>query len=197
MNKAVEFYFDLGSPASYLAYTQLPDICLRANAQLHYKPILLGAVFQLTGNASPAMIPAKGRYIAEDLARFAKRYGVAMRFSRFFPINTMTMMRMLLAVQLREPQQFDALLRVLFEGIWLNNQNLGDEQVLGQVLTEAGFDVSKLLAYTAQPEIKGALKKATELAVERGVFGAPTCFVDDQMFFGQDRLDFIESALGF
>ena len=82
MSKTVEFFFDLGSPASYLAHTQLPDLCRDAGAALVYRPMLLGGVFQATGNASPAMIPAKGRYMIRDLARFAERYGVPMRFNR-------------------------------------------------------------------------------------------------------------------
>ena len=114
MSKTVEFFFDLGSPASYLAHTQLPDLCRDAGAELVYRPMLLGAVFQATGNASPAMIPAKGRYMLRDLARFAERYGVPMRFNPHFPINTLTLMRLLVAVQLHQPERFDDALQALF-----------------------------------------------------------------------------------
>ena len=102
MAKTVEFLFDFGSPTTYLAWTQLPRICADAGATLVYRPILLGAVFQATGNASPAMIPAKAAYMGADLARFAKRYGVPFAFNPHFPINTMTLMRIATGLLLRK-----------------------------------------------------------------------------------------------
>lgn len=195
MSKTVEFFFDLGSPASYLAHTQLPDLCREAGAELIYRPMLLGAVFQATGNASPAMIPAKGRYMIRDLARFAERYGVPMRFNPHFPINTLTLMRLLVAVQLHQPERFDEVLQALFRAIWVDGGNMGDPAKVGGVLVAAGFDAAQLQALIAEAAVKDALKVTTEEAVKRGVFGAPTCFVGDAMFFGQDRLDFVREAL--
>ena len=195
MSKTVEFFFDLGSPASYLAYTQLPALCRDAGAELVYRPMLLGGVFQATGNASPAMIPAKGRYMLRDLARFAERYGVPMRFNPHFPINTLTLMRLLVAVQLHQPERFDDALQALFQAIWVDGIHMGDPTKVAEVLTAAGFDVQALQAQIAEPAVKDALKASTEEAVKRGVFGAPTCFVDGEMFFGQDRLDFVREAL--
>jgi len=195
MSKTVEFFFDLGSPASYLAHTQLPDLCREAGAELIYRPMLLGAVFQATGNASPAMIPAKGRYMIRDLARFAERYGVPMRFNPHFPINTLTLMRLLVAVQLHQPERFDDVLQALFRAIWVDGVNMGDPAKVAGVLVAAGFDAAQLQAQIAEAAVKDALKATTEEAVKRGVFGAPTCFVGDAMFFGQDRLDFVREAL--
>lgn len=195
MSKTVEFFFDLGSPASYLAYTQLPALCRECDAELVYRPMLLGGVFQATGNASPAMIPAKGRYMMRDLARFAERYGVAMRFNPHFPINTLTLMRLLVAVQLHRPARFADALQVLFQAIWVDGANLSEPAKVAEVLAGAGFDVAALYAQIAEPTVKEALKASTEEAVKRGVFGAPTCFVGDEMFFGQDRLDFVRQAL--
>ncbi|WP_457981259.1 2-hydroxychromene-2-carboxylate isomerase [Ectopseudomonas composti] len=196
MSKTVEFFFDLGSPASYLAHTQLPDLCREAGAQLVYRPMLLGGVFQATGNASPAMIPVKGRYMIRDLARFAERYGVPMRFNPHFPINTLTLMRLLVAVQLHQPERFDDALQTLFRAIWVDGVNMGDLAKVAGVLVAFGFDAAQLQAQIAEPAVKDALKATTEEAVKRGVFGAPTCFVGAEMFFGQDRLDFIREALG-
>lgn len=196
MSKTVEFFFDLGSPASYLAHTQLPDLCREAGAQLVYRPMLLGGVFQATGNASPAMIPVKGRYMIRDLARFAERYGVPMRFNPHFPINTLTLMRLLVAVQLHQPERFDDALQTLFRAIWVDGVNMGDLAKVAGVLVASGFDAAQLQAQIAEPAVKDALKATTEEAVKRGVFGAPTCFVGAEMFFGQDRLDFIREALG-
>lgn len=195
MSKTVEFFFDLGSPASYLAWTQLPALCARHGAALRYRPMLLGGVFQATGNASPVMIPAKGRYMLTDLARFAARYGVPFGLPPGFPINTLALMRGLVGTQLRAPERFDALLAALFNGLWVQRRNLGDVTVLEQVLAEAGFTAAEFQVLTGDEEVKTALKQATEEAVERGVFGAPTCFVDGQMYFGQDRLDFVADAL--
>lgn len=195
MSKTVEFFFDLGSPASYLAHTQLPDLCRDAGAALVYRPMLLGGVFQATGNASPAMIPAKGRYMIRDLARFAERYGVPMRFNPHFPINTLTLMRLLVALQLRQPERFDDALQALFRAIWVDGVNMGDPLKVADVLVTAGFDAAELQAQAAEPAVKDALKATTDEAIRRGVFGAPTCFVGNEMFFGQDRLDFVRAAL--
>lgn len=195
MSKTVEFFFDLGSPASYLAHTQLPDLCRETGATLVYRPMLLGGVFQATGNASPAMIPAKGRYMIRDLARFAERYGVPMRFNPHFPINTLTLMRLLVALQLRQPERFDDALQALFRAIWVDGVNLGDPLKVADVLVTAGFDAAELQAQAAEPAVKDALKATTDEAIRRGVFGAPTCFVGGEMFFGQDRLDFVREAL--
>ncbi|MGE8461299.1 MAG: 2-hydroxychromene-2-carboxylate isomerase [Pseudomonas capeferrum] len=195
MTNTVEFFFDLGSPASYLAWTQLPGICARQGATLHYRPMLLGGVFQATGNASPAMIPAKGRYMFTDLGRFAARYSVPFGLPPGFPLNTLMLMRGVIGTQLQDPQRFEALLRALFTGMWGERRNLGDAAVLQQTLEQAGFDIAAFSALAGDVQVKAALKQATEDAVARGVFGAPTCFVGDEMFFGQDRLDFVEDAL--
>lgn len=195
MSKTVEFYFDLGSPASYLAWTQLPALCARHGATLVYRPMLLGGVFQATGNASPAMIPAKGRYMFTDLGRYARRYGVPFGMPAGFPVNTLTLMRGVIGMQLRSPAQFDALLAALFRGLWEQQRNLSDAATLAATLSLAGFDPAAFQALAADGEVKAELKRVTEEAVARGVFGAPTCFVGGEMFFGQDRLDFVEEAL--
>ena len=195
MSKSVEFYFDFGSPTSYLAYTQLPGICAAAGAELVYRPVLLGGVFQATGNVSPIAVPAKGRYTLVDMQRFARRYGVPLKMNPHFPINTLLLMRATTGVQLRQPERFEALLACVFKGMWVDALNLGDSAVLGPLLAEAGFDPQALLALAAEQEVKDALKANTEAAIKRGMFGAPTLFVGEEMFFGQDRLDFVREAL--
>ncbi|CAI8721349.1 2-hydroxychromene-2-carboxylate isomerase [Pseudomonas sp. ODNR1LW] len=195
MSKTVEFYFDLGSPATYLAYTQLPKICAQTDSQLIYVPFLLGGVFKATGNASPATIPAKGRYMFIDLDRYAKRYGVPLTINPHFPINTLVLMRAVTGVQLRQPERFAAFIDCLFQALWIDGRNLNDPATVGAVLSENGFDPQEILALSAEEEVKIALKDTTEKAVQRGVFGAPSMFVDGQLFFGQDRLDFVVEAL--
>ncbi|KJZ37272.1 2-hydroxychromene-2-carboxylate isomerase [Pseudomonas fluorescens] len=195
MSKTVEFYFDLGSPATYLAYTQLPKICEQTDSQLIYIPILLGGVFKATGNTSPATIPAKGRYMFQDLDRYAKRYGVPLKFNPHFPINTLMLMRAVTGMQLRHPERFQAFIDCLFHALWVEGRSLDDLATVASVLTQNGFDPNAVLALTADEEVKAILKDNTEKAVQRGVFGAPSMFVDNQLFFGQDRLDFVLEAL--
>ncbi|PMZ72089.1 2-hydroxychromene-2-carboxylate isomerase [Pseudomonas sp. FW305-70] len=195
MSKTVEFYFDLGSPATYLAYTQLPKICAQTDTRLVYIPLLLGGVFKATGNASPATIPAKGRYMFQDLDRYAKRYGVPLKFNPHFPINTLMLMRAVTGMQLRHPERFAALLDCLFKAIWVEGRSLDEPATVAAVLSENGFNPQEVLTLTADEEIKTALKDNTEKAVQRGVFGAPSMFVDNQLYFGQDRLDFVLEAL--
>lgn len=195
MSRTVEFFFDLGSPATYLAYTQLPKICEQTDSQLIYRPMLLGGVFKATGNASPITIPAKGRYMFQDLDRYARRYGVPLKFNPHFPINTLTLMRAVTGMQLRHPERFQAFIDCLFHALWVEGRSLDDPTTVAAVLTQNGFDPNEVLALTGDEDVKAALKENTENAVQRGVFGAPSMFVGDQLFFGQDRLDFVLEAL--
>ena len=195
MSKPLEFFFDFGSPTAYLAWTQLPKIAAATGARLVWRPMLLGGVFKATGNASPAAVPAKGRWMNQDMLRWAKRYGVGFSHNPHFPINTLTLMRGAVGMQMRQPADFDRYVDVVYRAMWEGPLNLGDAAVLAQVLQRAGFDAEAFAALVADPEVKAALVANTEEAVARGVFGAPTVFVGEQMFFGQDRLDFVREAL--
>ncbi len=195
MQKPVDFYFDFGSPAAYLAWTQLPTICAETGARLVLKPVLLGGVFQATGNRAPMTVPLKGSYLFVDLARFAQRYGVPLTFNPNFPINTLTLMRVAVGLQMRQDARFDDYCAAMFKAIWVDGKNMNDPAVVGAVLAQAGFDPQALLALSSEPGVKDELKTLTEAAVQRGVFGAPTFFVADEMFWGQDRLDFVREAL--
>ena len=195
-HKTVEFFFDVGSPTAYLAFTQLPRIAADAGATLAYRPMLLGGVFKATGNASPVAVPAKGKWMGDDIPRWARRYGVPIAFNPHFPINTLTLMRGAAGLQLRQPAALQGYLDAVFHAMWVAPRNLGDAAVLAAVLVAAGLDADALQALTSDPEVKARLVANTEEAVARGVFGAPTCFVGDTLFFGQDRLDFVREALG-
>ena len=193
MPRTLEFLFDVGSPTTYLAHKRLPDLIARTGAEVVYVPVLLGGIFKATGNASPVMVPAKGAYMGADMARFARKFGVPLNMNPYFPINTITMMRMAGGVVGEEA--FPRLVDALFDAMWQGRRNMGDPEVLASVLSGAGLDPAALLAIADSPEAKDRLKANTEGAVARGAFGAPTFFVEDEMFFGQDRLDFIEEAL--
>lgn len=193
--KTVEFYFDVGSPAAYIAWTQLPGIAQQAGARIEYRPMLLGGVFQATGNHSPMTVPAKGRYMMADLERFAQRCGAAFSHNPFFPINTLTLMRAAIGLQMREPGRMVPYVDAVFRAVWVDGRDLNNPAVVAEALQSAGFDPQALLALAADPEVKERLKAATQDAVARGVFGAPTFFVDGHMFWGQDRLDFVKEHL--
>ena len=193
--KSFEFWFDFGSTASYLAWTQLPALEAATGATAVFKPMLLGGVFQATGNQSPANIPAKGKYIFADFSRFAKRYGVEFNMNPYFPVNTLLFMRGAIALQLKGDPRFKDYCRAVFNAIWVASLNMNDAAVASQALVRAGFDATALIALASEQATKDALKAATQTAVERGVFGAPTFFVGDQMFWGQDRMDFVKEAL--
>jgi 2-hydroxychromene-2-carboxylate isomerase len=186
----IEFFFDYGSPASYLAYTQMPGIAQRTGAAIAYRPMLLGGVFKATGNQSPVTIPAKGAWMMTDLPRFAKRYGVPYVRNPHFPINTLNLMRGAVAAEMEE--RLIPYSDAVFRAIWVDQRRMEDPIVIGEVLRQAGFDPAAMMAAIGTNEVKEKLKASTEEAVSRGVFGAPTFFVDQDMFFGQDRLDFVE-----
>ena len=192
MSEIIEFYFDVGSPASYLAWTQLNALAERTGASIELKPILLGGVFMATGNSSPATVPAKGAYSRIDMQRYAERYGVTLNQNPFFPINTLHLMRGATAYQ--GTADFERYLTTVFNAMWIDELDMGQPEVVGKVMTKGGFDPAEVMAKASDPAVKEQLKKATEEAVSRGVFGAPTFFVGDDMFFGQDRLEWVEAA---
>ena len=130
-----------------------------------------------------------------DLTRFARRYKVPFQFNPNFPINTLTLMRAAVGLQMRADPRFGDYCAAMFRAIWVDAQNMNDPGVVAAVLAKAGFDPQALLALSGEQVVKDELKAVTEAAVQRGVFGAPTFFVADQMFWGQDRLDFVREAL--
>ncbi len=195
MSKTIEFFFDFGSPTTYLANTQLPKLAEECGAHLVYRPMLLGGVFKATGNASPVTVPAKGRWMGVDIQRWAEHYGVPFAFNPHFPINTLPLMRGACGMQMRHPDALGRYIDAIFQAMWVKPCNMGDPQVLAQVLGAAGFEAQAFMDLIADPQVKAQLISNTDEAVARGVFGAPTLFVGDHMFFGQDRLDFVRHAL--
>ena len=193
MTKTVEFYFDVGSPTTYLAHKRLLQLEDQYECEIIYHPILLGGLFKATGNTSPAVVPAKGRYMDIDMPRYAKMYGVPLSMNPYFPINTLNLMRG--AVATISTEYFRTYIDAVFSAMWVERKNMGDIDIVVEVLSAAGLDAPSILKSTQDPKVKAALISNTEKAVERGLFGAPTMFVDEEMFFGQDRLHFVESAI--
>ena len=193
MAKKVEFFFDCVSPASYLAWTQMPAIARETGAEIEYKPFFLPGLFKEAGSSSPISVPAKGKWLFDDLSRFARRYGVPFAMNDAFPMNSIAMMRGLVAWQGRE--EFTALGDAFYEAVWVTNKNVTDPAVLGEIVASAGIDPDAFAKAIADPEVKQRLIDLTTEAKERGAFGAPTFFVDGTMYWGQDRLDFVREAL--
>ncbi|WP_423194238.1 2-hydroxychromene-2-carboxylate isomerase [Cupriavidus sp. H18C2] len=195
MTRQVEFFFDFGSPYSYLAYKELPRVAARTGATIVWRPMLLGGVFKATGNHSPMEIEAKRQWSDSDLACWARRYGVPFRHNPHFPVNTLALMRGAVGYQRKGDADFQRYVDAIYTAMWEAGRNLNDPNEIGKVLAEAGLDAREALAMLDDPEVKAELKRATEDAVARGIFGAPSFIVDGQLYWGNDRLLFVEEQL--
>ena len=195
MTKTIEFYFDFASPNCYLAYKALPDFTDLKNVEI--KPCLLGGVFKATGNQAPMVafggIKGKLAYEMLEIQRFITRHGLdRFKMNPNFPVNTLTLMRGLVALDDRQADYIDAVLTAM----WEEEKNLNDPAVVGDVWAAAGFDAAALLEKTQSSAVKTALAEKTGAAVARGVFGLPAFFVGDEMFFGKERLGQVAAAAG-
>jgi len=193
MSKSISLYFDFGSPTSYLAYNRLKQLRDAHGVDIDLRPVLLGGIFQGAGNNSPAAVPLKSRWMDIDMKRYARRYGVEFKHNPFFPINTMLLMRASLVAL--EIGCFDHYVETVFNAMWREPRNMADMDVIVAVLTDAGLNAARLLEGTQQPEIKEGLKNRTAEALELGLFGCPTMIFDNEFFFGQDRIFFIEEMI--
>ena len=193
MPSTLEFYFDFGSPNAYIAHVRLPAIVTRTRARIEYRIMLLGAVFQATGNASPAALRFKLGYIRRDMLRFINKFEVPFRMNPHFPVNTLKLMRG--AVVAEEDGFLPSYMDAAFRGMWRDGLNMADEAVFAGALEGGGLDAAHVMRRINEDGVKDKLKTYTAAAVARGIFGAPTFFVGDEMFFGQDRLEFVEEAL--
>lgn len=195
MGERVIFYYDYGSPASYLAWTQLPELCARYQAVLDYRPVLLGGLFKTVGTMSPASTEPKKKWFFEDMARYADLYGVPYQKNPYFIINTLPLMRG--AIWAQNEGCLEAYNTAMFEACWVEGRDMNDPDEIRQAFEDAGFDAAVIGAAIQTDAIKQALIAATQTAADQGVFGVPTMLVGGQMHFGQDRLDWIEQALAF
>ena len=193
MPPTLEFYFDFGSPNAYIAHVRLPAILARTRARIAYRIMLLGGVFQATGNVSPAALKFKLGYIRRDMLRFINKFEVPFRVNPHFPVNTLKLMRG--AVVAEEDGFLASYMDAAFRGMWRDGLNMADEAVFAGALERGGLDAAYVMRRINEESVKDKLKTYTAAAVARGIFGAPTFFVGDEMFFGQDRLEFVEEAL--
>jgi 2-hydroxychromene-2-carboxylate isomerase len=189
MKRKLEFFYDYVSLYSYLANSQLASL----DAEVVYRPMFLGAVLKATGNMPPATVKAKGTYLFKDVARWADRYQVPYKMNPVFPQNTVNALRLALVAQ--EKGVFDAVHQSLFDAIWALKKDLSDSSLLSEIATSAGLSVDETIAEIGSDRVKNVLRENTDEAIRRGAFGAPTMFVGDEMFFGNDRFEFVTEAL--
>jgi 2-hydroxychromene-2-carboxylate isomerase len=198
MSKTIDFIFDFGSPNAYLAWQVLPGIAARSNAQVNLIPCLLGGLFKLTGNESPmtAFGKVKGKLDYERLEtqRFIAKHDLgAFRFNPHFPVNTLLIMRGLLAA--RRAKVGEIYFEAVLKAMWEEGQKMDDPAVVATVLGAEGLDANAILEAAQDPAVKAELAANTNAAAARGAFGIPTFFVGDQMFFGKERLGQVEEEL--
>lgn len=192
----VELFFDVVSPYSYLACTQIPGLRERTGATVRWRPFFLAGVMQATGNTPPIEPPPRGRWLHEDVRRWAEQYGVPLRISSHFPLDTLSAQRTLVATE--EIHGYEAMEKLavrLFAAAWVEDEDVSNGDTIALCVNQLGLDVKKLMRRVGEADLEQKLKDVTAEAVRRGAFGAPTFFVGDAMFFGNDRLHHLETHL--
>jgi 2-hydroxychromene-2-carboxylate isomerase len=194
MARTLEFFFDFMSPPTYLAFTQMQGLIARTGARVIYKPMVTISLLKLTGNRSPREVPAKAAWMARDLQRWARRYGVTLAGNSH--IETLRIVPPLRgALVAMEMGAFDAYARAMFRGMFVDDLDIGEPQTFARLIEEAGLDPEAIRAGIERPDIKARLHELTQEAADRGAFGAPAFFVEGELFWGNDRLAFVEEAL--
>ncbi len=198
MNGALDFYYDFGSPNAYFAWKALASVTERTGIEINMLPVLIGGIFKSTHNQPPWMayrnVPAKLDYERLEINRFIETHKLTtFKFNSAFPVNTLLPMRAAMAAQ--RAGVHDVFLPAVFAAIWEDDKNISQPDVLAAVLTQAGLDGEALVAATQDPQIKQGLRDATAACVARGVFGLPSFFLGDDLYFGKDRIWQIEQAL--
>ena len=198
MSKTLRFIFDFGSPNAYLAYNALPALLERTGATLEITPCLLGGIFKATGNQPPMMafgsVKNKLAYEQKEMHRFIQKHGLSnFKFNSNFPVNTLMLMRG--AILAQRDGMLDDYIKAGLRAMWEDDLKMDDPEVYATVMTEAGFDGAGLLEQMQQQDVKDELAANTAQAVEQGAFGIPTFFIGEEMYFGKDRLDQVETEL--
>lgn len=194
----IEFLYDFGSPNAYLVHKALPALAARHGATVRTLPILLGGVFKATNNQSPmqafAGVTGKLAYQRREIARFMSRHGIDFAMNPHFPVMTIGVMRGAVFSQGKDWES--KYLNTVFDALWVHGDKMDDPATIARVLTAAGLPADQIMAATQTDPVKQGLIDATGAAVARGVFGAPTMFVGDEMFFGKDALGDLDWWLG-
>ena len=194
----IDFYFDCSSPWTYLGFHRMEALASELDVAVNWRPILVGGVFNAVNPSVQASrdhpVPPKAAYLAKDLADWARHTGLAITWHpTVFPVNSVKAMRG--CVTLAEEGKLPAFARAVFETYWGEDRDISQDDVLAEVAARVGVDGEELLVATARDEIKAALRANTEELIQRGGFGSPTIFVDDEMYFGNDRIPLVREAI--
>jgi len=189
MNKSFEFYFDFISPYSFLAHKQIRKLEKKNSIKIKYKPILLGGLHNLHNIKAPAFIPAKAKFMIRDCKMIAEKNGVKFKFNSYFPIKTVNLMR---GVFIAEEDDFkNFYIDNMFDSIWQNGFNMNDQNIVDKILKNIQVNPKTFFLRSTTQNIKEKLKNKTNEAYEKGIFGAPTFLINNKIFWGQDRLEFV------
>ena len=188
MIKSFEFYFDFGSPYSFLAHEQIKKIEKEKEIRVKYMPILLGALLKLAGLKPLVDIPIKGKYMVRDCKLCAEKHNIEFKFNNYFPIITLNLMRCVLVAEKKNfTQNF---INKVFDAIWKDGINLNDNIIVEKLLKNLDINPKTFLMEAIDHKIKDELKKRTDDAYNKGIFGTPSFIVNNKIFWGQDRLEF-------
>ena len=189
MIKPFEFYFDFVSPYSFLAHKEIRKIEKTNAIKIKYMPILLGGLHDLAGIKAPGFIPIKAKYMIKDCKLWAEKYNITFKFNNYFPIKTLDLMRCVLVA---EKESFSQnFINKVFDAIWKDGLNLNDNIIVEKLLKNLDINPKTFLMESVDFKIKDELKKRTDDAHKKGVFGAPSFIVNNNVFWGQDRLEFV------
>ncbi len=195
-DREIELFFDIGSSYSYLAATQMEGLAARTGVPIRWRPFLLGAVFKATGNDMPARLPAKAKWMLQDMALWARDYAIPFRMPSRFPLITLRTQRALTAAErLASVTAIPAFALALFKSYWCDDLDITTDPVIAAAARSANLDADAIVAAIDAPETKDQLRATTEEAVKRGAFGAPAMFVGDALFWGNDRIPLLERYL--
>ena len=188
MIKSFDFYFDFVSPYSFLAHKQIKKIENKNSIKVGYKPILLGGLHNLHGIKAPAFIPAKAKHMIRDCKLIAEKNKIKFKFNSYFPIRSLNLMRGVFVAE--EDNYKSYYIDIIFDAIWQDGLNMNDENIIQKILKNLNVNPKTFLLRAASASIKESLKKRTNDAYEKGIFGAPSFVSNNKIFWGQDRIEF-------
>tara|TARA_Y100000590_G_C15337010_1_gene869963 strand:+ start:15 stop:608 length:594 start_codon:yes stop_codon:yes gene_type:complete len=189
MIKPFEFYFDFSSPYSFIAHKEIRKIEKENSIKIKYMPILLGGLFKLSGITANADIPIKAKYMIKDCKLWSEKNNILFKFNNYFPIQTLNLMR---GVLVSEKKNFSQnFINKVFDAIWKDGLNLNDQSIVEKLLKNCDINPKTFMMEIVEDSIKNELKKRTNDAYQKGIFGAPTFIVNNKIFWGQDRLEFV------
>ncbi len=189
MIKSFDFFFDFTSPYSYLAHKQIRNIENQNKIEINYMPILLGGLHNLAEIEAPALIPSKAKFMIKDCKLIAEKFNIKFKFNSYFPIRSLNLMRGVLIA--RKESKANLYIDNFFDACWKDGLNLNNQNIVDGILKDLNFNLENFKLKISEKKIKNELKKKTNDAFSKGVFGAPSFIINNKMFWGQDRLEFV------